>query len=312
MLKIDLHVHSEYSDSVSSIDKILEAAEEKGLDGIAITDHGTLDGWRRASKTNSEIIIIPGVEIQTRQGHIQVLGVKKIPFSIDEDLTIFEVAKKMRTRDSLIILPHSCTPFFSTKREIIERLKPDALEVINSLSPFYDIVEANLHMKIYENIINFKTPIYLSMETVKDWHRTLFSLHPLRNNFAGLIRKGRIYISGSNYVPPPGGIVCERLVNELFEWYTKNVYSIHPALLACLMHFYFVSIHPFDDGNGRMCRLIMNYILFKNNYPMFDLPYRIRKSYYNALEKSNIKEDDMIFVGWFFKNYLKYLGSLKL
>jgi predicted metal-dependent phosphoesterase TrpH len=138
MLKIDLHVHTEYSDSVSSIEEILEAAVEKGLDGIAITDHGTLDGWRRASKTKPEIIIIPGVEIQTRQGHIQVLGVKKIPFSIDEDLTIFEVAERMKTRDSIIILPHSCTPFFSTKREIIERLKPDALEVINSLSPFFN------------------------------------------------------------------------------------------------------------------------------------------------------------------------------
>ncbi|MFX1418473.1 MAG: Fic family protein [Promethearchaeota archaeon] len=178
--------------------------------------------------------------------------------------------------------------------------------------PTYDIVEANLHMKIYENIINSNTLTYLSMEMVKNWHKTLFSLHPFGNNFAGLIRKGRIYISGSNYVPPPGGIVCEQLLDELFKWYLKNIGSLHPVLLACLMHFYFVSIHPFDDGNGRMCRLIMNYILFKNNYPMFNLPYRIRKSYYNALEKSNLKDDDMIFVGWFFKNYLKYLEGLIL
>ena len=35
------------------------------------------------------------------------------------------------------------------------------------------------------------------------------------------------------------------------------------------MHFRFVSIHPFGDGNGRMCRILMNYILFKNKYPMF-------------------------------------------
>lgn len=178
--------------------------------------------------------------------------------------------------------------------------------------PTYHIVEANLHMKIYENIINSNTPIYLSMETVKDWHTILFSLHLLRNNFAGLIRKGRIYISGSNYVPPPGGIVCERLIDELFEWFNKNKVSMHPVLLACLMHFYFVSIHPFEDGNGRMCRLIMNYILFKNNYPMYDLPYSIRKSYYKTLENANLKEDDMIFVGWFFRNYIKYLKNLKL
>jgi predicted metal-dependent phosphoesterase TrpH len=138
MLKIDLHVHTEYSDGVSSIKRILKTAEEKCLDGIAITDHGTLDGWKKAYKIKSDLIIIPGLEIQTRQGHIQALGLKKIPFSIDEDLTIFEVAEKMRNRESLIIIPHSRTPLFSTKRETIEKLKPDALEVINSLSPFFN------------------------------------------------------------------------------------------------------------------------------------------------------------------------------
>lgn len=124
--------------------------------------------------------------------------------------------------------------------------------------PTYHIIKANLHMKIYDNIITSRTPIYLSMETVKDWHSILFSLYPLRNNFAGLIRQGRIYIVGSNFVPPPGGIACERLIDELFEWFNKNKDSMHPVLLACLMHFYLVSIHPFEDGNGRMSRLIMN------------------------------------------------------
>jgi len=178
--------------------------------------------------------------------------------------------------------------------------------------PTQDIVEAKLHMQIYENIIKSKPPIHLSMNTVKDWHSILFSLHPNRNNFAGLIRKGRIFISGSNYVPPPGGIVCEQLIDELFEWYKTNKESMYPVLLACLMHFYFVSIHPFEDGNGRMTRLIMNYILFKNNYPMFTLSYNIRKSYYKALERANLKEDDMVFVNWFFKYYLKYLKKLNL
>lgn len=56
------------------------------------------------------------------------------------------------------------------------------------------------------------------------------------------------------------------------------------------------------DGNGRITRLIMNYILYNKNYPMYDLPYSIRKSYYKALEKSNIKKDKKHFVGWFIRN----------
>jgi len=69
-----------------------------------------------------------------------------------------------------------------------------------------------------------------------------------------------------------------------------------------------VSIHPFYDGNGRMSRLIMNYILYKNNYPMFNISADIRKTYYRALEKAqlgfDLKGDEMIFVGWFFKKYI--------
>lgn len=53
----------------------------------------------------------------------------------------------------------------------------------------------------------------------------------------------------------------------------------------------------------------MNYILFKNNYPMFDIPYSILKSYYKALEDGNLKEDEMF---WFFRNYLKYIRNLKI
>ncbi|MBN1802623.1 MAG: Fic family protein, partial [Candidatus Lokiarchaeota archaeon] len=178
--------------------------------------------------------------------------------------------------------------------------------------PTYDIIEAKLHMQLYENIINAQSALELRMDVVLDWHKKLFSFHSNRVNFAGLIRKDQIYISGSKYVPPPGGIGCEILIKELFKWYDKNIEKIHPVLLACLMHYHFVSIHPFEDGNGRITRLITNLILFNNHYPMFDISNKIRKSYYNALERSNIKDDKMIFVGWFFRNYIKYLESLRL
>ncbi|MBN2157502.1 MAG: Fic family protein [Candidatus Lokiarchaeota archaeon] len=174
------------------------------------------------------------------------------------------------------------------------------------------IVEAKLHMKIYENMVNSIDTTDLSMGVILKWHKSIFNLHPNRTNFAGLIRKGQIYISGSNYVPPPGGFDCEDLLDQLFIWYEENPRKIHPVLLSCLMHLRFVSIHPFDDGNGRMARLLMNFILFQNRYPMFDIPANIRKSYYNSLEKANLKEDEMSFVGWFFKNYLKSIRSLRI
>lgn len=175
-----------------------------------------------------------------------------------------------------------------------------------------DVFEAKLHMQCYEEMVNTANITDLTMDLILRWHTTLFNMHPNRINFAGLIRRGQIYISGSNYIPPGGGIVCETLLDKLFTWYNKNSNSIHPVLLACLMHFRFLSIHPFDDGNGRMSRLLMNFILFKNHYPIFDIPAQIRKSYYTALERANLKEDEMIFVGWFFKNYLKSIMELRI
>lgn len=64
--------------------------------------------------------------------------------------------------------------------------------------------------------------------------------------------------------------------------------------------------YPFGDGNGRITRLITNYILHKNDYPMFDIDAKIRYQYYNALEKADMAfATEFPFIQWFFKNYIK-------
>ena len=56
----------------------------------------------------------------------------------------------------------------------------------------------------------------------------------------------------------------------------------------------------------------MNFVLKKFNYPMLDIPYEKRVRYYNALERAQIKNEESIFVQWFFRRYVKeyerYLG----
>lgn len=76
-------------------------------------------------------------------------------------------------------------------------------------------------------------------------------------------------------------------------------------ILAARVHLRFVSIHPFADGNERVSRLAMNFVLHGNDYPMLNISYTDRASYYNALERSQVKEDDHYFVRHMIKRYLR-------
>ena len=79
MLKLDLHIHSEYSeDGIGSPRDIIKNLKKRGLHGMAITDHNTLEGSLKALKVApKDFIIIPGVEISTLDGHMIALDVKE-------------------------------------------------------------------------------------------------------------------------------------------------------------------------------------------------------------------------------------------
>jgi len=166
--------------------------------------------------------------------------------------------------------------------------------------PLYDIKETEAHYKIFYEILSYKKD--LSLPIVLYWHKKLFA--STKPEIAGRIREHQVAISGSKFLPPiPAEIYL--LLREFFKWYNKNKKKLHPVELAALVHLKFVTIHPFADGNGRISRLMMNFILHKHGYPLLNIPYEKRASYYNALERAQIKKMDGIFLQWFFKRYIK-------
>jgi len=89
---------------------------------------------------------------------------------------------------------------------------------------------------------------------------------------------GEIY-----YFTPPEQVKPE--MTDLLDWYrAREAAGEHPVIIAATFHYRFVRIHPFDDGNGRMARLLMNQILFRHGYTLAIIPIAERDRYFRALE----------------------------
>ena len=104
--------------------------------------------------------------------------------------------------------------------------------------------------------------------------------------YGGRIRFFDVKIEGSKHVPPPNEEVKKQLLN-MYKWYSANKHKLHPFELATMIHAKLTWIHPFEDGNGRTSRTIMNWILMKNGYPMFFIPFEKREEYYMTLEEAD-------------------------
>jgi Fic family protein len=169
-----------------------------------------------------------------------------------------------------------------------------------SQKPIEDIKEAEAHDRVFREAMRHKKD--LSMQTILMWHRKLFEETKL--DIAGRVRTHQVAISGSRFMPP-SPVEVPPLQREFFRWYDRNKTSMHPVDLAAGVHLRFVTIHPFADGNGRMSRLLMNFVLHRHGFPLLNIPYEGQRGYYNALERSQVKENDSTFIQWFFRRYLK-------
>ncbi len=169
-----------------------------------------------------------------------------------------------------------------------------------SQKPIEDIKEAEAHDRVFHEAMRYKKD--LSLQVILMWHMRLFG--ETKPDIAGKIRTHQVAISGSRFLPP-SPVEVQPLLREFFRWYDRNKPIMHPVELAAGTHLRFVTIHPFADGNGRMSRLLMNFVLHKHGYPLLNIPYEGRRGYYNALERSQVKENDSTFIQWFFRRYLK-------
>jgi predicted metal-dependent phosphoesterase TrpH len=130
-LKIDLHVHTCYSpDAVTTLKEVITYSKKRGLDGVAITDHDTLAGALKLR--NSELIIISGIEITTRSGHLLALNVTT---PIPPKLDINETIRRIHEAGGIAVAPHPTVIYKSAPSR--QTSSYDAIEVMNAAAiPF--------------------------------------------------------------------------------------------------------------------------------------------------------------------------------
>lgn len=114
-----------------------------------------------------------------------------------------------------------------------------------------------------------------------------------------------------DYFPPAHQDVPGKMA-EFFKWHEYAKKVLHPFELAALVHLKFVGVHPFRDGNGRMSRLLMNFTLLKNGYPLLNIFDAEKMLYYLVLREVDYKKKEKPFVDYLFRVYAsQYRGFLK-
>ena len=140
-----------------------------------------------------------------------------------------------------------------------------------------EILEAKNHKKVLDTLFSLvHEKKELSEDLLCELHREL--LFDIEEEDAGKYRKIQVFISGTDEKLPMAKDVPKLMV-EFFKWLEDVKDSMNPVELAVLVHYKFVKIHPFIDGNGRVARLILNLILMGKGYPPIVVPVVLRLEY---------------------------------
>lgn len=157
----------------------------------------------------------------------------------------------------------------------------------------------------------------LTKERLLNWHRALFltgvsGFNKINVGEYRVDEEPMQIVSGPwekekvHYEAPPSSMMDE-MMKEFLEWLNMDVDSSEIIYKAAVAHLWFLLIHPFDDGNGRVARAISDYILSKSNlvnvnfYSVATTIHAKRKEYYQTLDLTCVKKDlDVsLWVEWF-------------
>ena len=187
-------------------------------------------------------------------------------------------------------------------------------DIINGkivIGPLKEIQEVKNAYKAYEMIDK------INPYSVNDLKKIHGIMTYLTVDESGDFRKGDEGVFDGNkciFIAPKPDLV-DSLMKELFNWLKKNENKIHPLILSSVLHYEFVFIHPFSDGNGRMARLWQNVILSKWEKIFAYVPIETeikeyQEEYYKSIQTSNLSGDSTKFIEFMLKMINEVLEKL--
>lgn len=175
----------------------------------------------------------------------------------------------------------------SLPEEAVERLiRTDAHAVTKEEQ---EVVNAYAAQEFITRVLAEDPGQPLSDHLVREIHKLISSGIPYDKNEPGAYRNHAV--AAADYVPPRAGEEVRSQMRRFFQWLNEgDGRALDPILRAVAAHFYFISIHPFGDGNGRTARAIESYLLYTGKlntlgfYSLANYYYRNRTEYISALD----------------------------
>ncbi|MEK6834808.1 MAG: Fic family protein [Nanoarchaeota archaeon] len=146
-----------------------------------------------------------------------------------------------------------------------------------TLREIYDLQNTE---KVFLNLFGAKEEI--SHALIQKLHSDLLENIDPRKDY----RTTDVRVIKANFKATPAPYVKADM-GLLLKWFNENKNKLHSLTLATIFHHKFEKIHPFMDGNGRTGRMLLNYILLRNNYPPLIILNKERKEYLETLRKAD-------------------------
>ena len=170
------------------------------------------------------------------------------------------------------------------------------------MKDFEEMKASNVGLKMMTEVAKEKTP--LTEMFIRQLHQTLLREdYTVYTTLTGGIQSSYVVHAGT-YKTRPNSVITRYgdrfeyaspeetpvLMNDLVVWYNEAEQSgnYSPIELAAMFHYRYIRIHPFEDGNGRIARLMVNYILSRHNWPMIVVRNRDKQAYLEALHQSDL------------------------